>query len=64
MNRDEIRTKVRAFALERIRVYNHHSKTRPMVPAGTIYAKLRPNPRTYVLPQGGLLFPWVRKSDG
>jgi nickel-dependent lactate racemase len=30
----------------------------------TAYAKLGPNPRTYVLPQGGLVFPWVRKSDG
>jgi nickel-dependent lactate racemase len=29
----------------------------------TAYAKLGPNPRTYVLPQGGLVFPWVRKSE-
>jgi nickel-dependent lactate racemase len=28
------------------------------------YARLGPTPRTYVLPQGGLVFPWVRESDG
>lgn len=41
MTRDEIRKKVSAFALERIRVYNHHSKTSPMVRVGTTSAGTR-----------------------